>query len=480
MRKIKESKESRNARRKRERENQPKKESSRFGFFIVVVCAAAIALSFVSVARIDPKEPTEPDPIDVTTVNSRALSTSWTCPYMGEAETNNLVIVNPLENRSALIRITSHTSEGEQIYSDTIEVGSLSKTVVDLSSYRSDSNFVLFVESFSAPVAVFRNIELSDGFEFPPCLPFTSSKAVFPSLTTERLSNSILYLANPFKEAVVVDISATLSNGSGETLTVQSDQISGQVIPARGRTIIDLQNPEAFGRFSDISLTINSRSGFFVSEVLMQYNGARGATGETVVLPSRELVSEFRHVVPGVSPTKIVGANASNNAGAISVGTFAADARSFLNEPLNFVAGSTLQLSVPGEDFGLRAISFLLERGGTKNNMYTAWNHISADAVSSGEGALLSTTDKILPMYGGDTLEFYNANNKTVEVEIEIFGSNVKKTIELKPNSYVSQALVELPESELSIVRVISGDEIFSASSGPQINRHNVGITIAK
>jgi|GEM_PF-3104319 len=441
--------------------------SSKLGFFTVFTCVAIFVVALLVTVGFDPVDKPQPNFVPADSVKVSALSTSWSCPIAGGNGTSDSIVVsNPDMARSANVEISIFDALGKKVNSEITKVEPNSFLVRNASSLRSNNQSTVFVESFSAPVAVFRSLNLSDGEELVGCVNDLGSKASFPNLTTIRNANSVIVLSNPYDEAVVVDVTANLFNTAEESSIPVLDDVKGQIIPAKGRLDLNLQS--LFGRFDVASVDVVSRSGFFASEALITYAGAQNITGQTVVSAARDLSATKKLSWTGINPTRIVAKNGSVNTHSLNFVALALDNRSLSPEPKIMAAGTTSVLENLGADFGSRTITLSVEAGPNKpRDIYAAWLHASANAVSSGSQEGQNSRNHLVPVSKTSRLIIFNSGKKEAKVEYSILGSSKIKTSAVETGTFKVIDLADLNIESVSIIKVDSNQNVVISSSSP-------------
>jgi hypothetical protein len=465
--------------RKAKSRNEKKlKSSSKLGFMTVFACVAIALLSFVVTTSFSANARPQPKFVPADALKASALSTSWVCPISGAGiVSNSVVISNPDTSRTANVEISLFDSLGNKIGSEIVKVEPNSFLIRSPNSLGAKNDTSLFVDSFSAPIAVFRSLKLSDGEELLGCVNDLRSTASFPNLTTIRNANSTLVLSNPYDEAVVVDINATLITLSEGGAIPTLDDIKGQIIPAKGRLDLDLQNQ--FGRFDVVSVDVASRSGFFAAEALIAYSGATGSNGQTVVSAASELANRTQLNWAGVDPTRIIAKNGSKNTFSLNSKALATDQRSLSPEPTPIPAGTSAILENLGLDFGIRNITLEVEEGSNKaNNIYAAWIHASDSAVSSGSQKGQNSKSHLVPVTSGDRLNIFNSGKKQVKITYSILGSRAVKSMTINPGIFTVVDLSELEISAATVVQLNADRKVIVSSSNSTSSRFTPSIEV--
>ncbi len=439
--------------------------SSKLGIITIFVCAAIALSAFFITSSFDSTERPQPKFVPADAVKVSSLSTSWACPITrGGSGSDSIIISNPDESRSANVEISIFDQQGTKAKSHTLTIEPKSFIVKDASALGIAEKSSVFVESFSAPIAVSRSLNLSDGEELIGCINDLRSIASFPNLITVRNTNSVLALSNPYEEAVVVDVQASLLNSTQEGSVPVLDDVKGQIIPAKGRLDLDLQT--LFGRFDVVSVDVVSRSGFFAAEALITYTQAHEFTGQTLIPAARNLsVSSQLHWV-GIDPTRIVATNGSDNTHSINFTVLAEDKRSLSPSPKLIAPGTAAVLENLGLDFGPRTATLSIEAGPNKpKNIYAAWIHASVNAVSSGSQEGQNSKTHLLGVTIDSRLNIFNSSKKDATVRYSILGSKEIKSKTVKAGTFVIIDLVDLTINSTSMLYVESTQDVVVASS---------------
>ena len=465
--------------RKHKRARKENKEPSHFGYATFIITFSLIALGVFLSGGMDQQSQAQAVATPVDALNVQALSTSWSCPIAGTPSKDDTVIISNLdEDRTAQVNVVAHSPNGEKAGTKTFEVQPSQSSELALSDVTTTNDSSLYIESFSGAVSVFRSLDVTDGQEYVKCDATTSPEAYFTGLETIRNANAFVVLANPYAQPVVVDVNAQLIDSNAEPIRTVLDEKRGVIIPSRGRAMFDLQTE--FGRYPIVNLRIESRSGFFSAEVLQSYTGAHSVTGETIVLPSEEMDQDQTSFVPGISPQRIVGYNADTKTHSISLEAFASDKRFVTSEPVAIMPSTAASLPVPGTDFGLRALSFSVEKS---NNLaretYVSWFHLSAGAVSSGDGVNRVGQDFIVPATASDTLYIFNPAKKESTITISYSSGGQLKTRKVAAQSYAAIDLGLTDPAVTSIVRVSANRKIFIGAGDLDSSRYTTGINLA-
>lgn len=449
-----------------------------WGYFIIVICVAIVVVGLTITTQIKPHAHAEPFAIPANAVNAQAISTSWTCPILGNPDAGDEVILtNPDTQADANVEISVRNSEGMELVHKTIKVASSTTVNLALSSLGAPVGSVLLLSSYSAPVVVFQNMTLSDGPEFVTCESEPYSSATFPDLETIRNTDSQLVFANPYEDAVVVDITANLIDTTVTPPLAALDEVRGTIIPAQGTVTVSLQS--TFGRYSVVGVVAKARGGFFVAQALATYTGGEAAQGQTVIHPSRRVTNSEPHYSIGVAPTRIVARNDDVHAHSVQADAFAADKRFVNGDSATLLAGSSALLPIPGAEFDTHALVFTAEKSSHPvKNISLGWLFASGEAVSSGDGGNVAANDFVIPAAPGDNLHFYNPTKHSAKITLHIAGTAKKHTLTVSKGSYVDVGYDTYGFADSSIVTIHSTQTISIGASDPAHKRYSSGIVL--
>jgi hypothetical protein len=452
--------------------------SSRFGYATFVLTAGMIALGIVVSGGLDHESGAQAVTPPVDALNISALSASWSCPIAGNpAEGDSLLITNSDAERTTQVTISAHTPAGEEAGRLDVDIEPQTTREVALSQVTTNAETSLFVESFNGAVSVFRSLTLSDGQEFVRCDSTTTQSAQLVGISSLRGTNAAVVLANPYDQAVVVDMTATLVDTSIEPARTVLDEKRGIIVPARGRTTIDVQ--AEFGRYSLVNISVKSRSGFFSAEARQSYSLPGEASGETIITAASDLTDASESFVPGMAPTRIAVLNGDSRTHSVTLEAFATDKRFVTSEPQLVGAASSSLLTVPGDDFGVRTISFAVERAERPpENMFVAWSRAAVRSVSSGDGVARSSENFVVPAVAGDTLYIFNSSDEETDVTLAYSTIPATKTITVAPRTYLAVEL-DLDVADVnSIVSIASDKRIYIGMSDETLTRFTSGINV--
>ena len=454
--------------------------SSKLGIGIIGFCVLTLIFALAVTRQVDARALPQPKKLSVDTLNLSALSTSWSCPISGDGTTGDtLVLANPDSARAAQVEVSVFDAAGVLVLTKKTKVNAGGLSELDLVDLGANSNTSIVVDSFASSIAVYRGLNLSDGPEFVACVNSLDSQADFPNLVTLRNSNSVLVLANPFNEAIVVDISATLIDISGSVPVSVFDEIRGAIIPAHGRVNLDLQ--KEFGRYGQLGVHVQSRSGFFAAETLMTYSGADDINGQTVVSNARDISDLGEIVWVGASPTRIAAHNNSANSHSLSIKSISDDNRYINGEPETVSAGATLSLTNSGAEYQSRTTVVSIEEGSRQaSGIYASWIHASGDSVSGGSLSNAGSKSFIVPVVTGDQINLYNPSNSKVKIEISSLGSKKKRSYVVGESTYVAVPIADFNIEGTSILRVDANGKIFAGSSDAAFTRHSPALAVRK
>lgn len=463
---------------KRKREDAKNQSSSKLGLLVIFVCLILVSASIFISQQFQAKEKPEVTFIPADAIKVSAISTTWICPIPGDSNKgDSLIISNPDPKRKANVEISSFDRQGKKLGDSKLGVEQSSWKTFDISKVNSTPDSTVLIESFASSVVVYRKIALSDGIEYISCSNNLSSRSVFTNLITLRNSNSFLVLANPYDEAIVIDIAANLIDTSVSPPTLSADQLRGLIVPAKGRLDIDLQ--KEFGRHSLVGLDVTSRSGFFASEVLVSMSGAQSANGETIVHPSNRVSEQEKHYWTGISPTRISVSNYSSNAHSFGLNASALDKRSVIAEPKTVPPGSTLLLDEIGSDFQFRNLILEVEKGpNTSKAIFASWLRTQGDAVSGGSQLGRPFSMSFMPISSEDNLFLFNPNKSKIEVKVKIVGTTKLAKLEIEPGGYVSSDLAELAIENFSMIEISSSKPVVVSASDNNGARNISGIEL--
>lgn len=462
----------------RKNKEDVKSQSSKLGYLIIFACVLIVSTSLFVTQQIGARELPQPQDAPADTIKLSSLSTSWTCPISGSGENGDtLTLANSDTSRISHVDVSAFKADGKLAGKKSYEVNPSTEKTISVSEVGADSSTSLFVESFGSSIAVFRSLKLSDGPELISCINNLDSRADFPNLETIRNSNSTIVVANPFDEAIVIDITANLVDNSVNPPISVLDELRGVIIPSHGKTAVDLQSE--FGRYPLVSAHLKSRSGFFAAETLVSFTGALSVNGQTVVSSARDISAGGSVTWVGASPTRITAYNESLNARSVSVTSIATDKRSMVAEPDLVSPGTTSVLSNLGADFSARTTIVEIEASSTRaNNIFASWLHASGDSVSGGSFAIEKARRSLVPVTTGDELQVYNPNNKKVSFTISKLGSKATKVVTIDAKSYTVFSLENFEFSDVSVLELKSDRPIFVAASSLDLTRHVPGIEI--
>lgn len=416
-------------------------------------------------------------------VNLNASSDSWSCPYLSSGETENLnsiVFYNP-SDLTTKVTLQLFNIDGSLLNSKDFPLEPKASFSQLLSAYGKNLNVTALVESFGAPVIVYRDLKLSDGKEILPCSKNPKDVLEFDNLTTKRNTNTTLMLANPHDDSIVVDIKARLVDTSSTPYKVVLDDVRGVVISAFGRTDIDLQ--AAFGRYSLIDLTVITRSGFITGEALVDYKDEGIASGQTIVTSSLTNNLTSTSYAFGNSPLNIYGQSNTGTSTFVDVDSYGSENR-ILSEPgQSLTVGATMPIVDPGVEFGYHVVKLTSKQGKKvtnseedtrsellqKNLSYNTFvaGNITKDTVSSYNASSLTSKSILLASTDTDNIAIYNTSKKTTKVTVTFISNSIipQKTIELQANSFTSFSMNDLDIAPGTILLSIDSTQDIVVSS---------------
>lgn len=453
-------------------------QSSKLGYVIIGACVLIMTLAFVFTQQVDARATPQPEKIPADSVKASSLSTSWICPISGSAASaDSILLSNPDFDRSANVQVVSYDPAGNVTGKTELKIEPSATKEIGLNILGSNDASSILVDSFSGSIVVFRSMTLSDGVELLPCINNFSSQAVFPNLETIRNSNSIIVLANPYDEAVVVDVVGTLTDTSINPPISVLDEIRGVIIPAHGRVNLDLQSE--FGRYGLVSVAVNSRSGFFGAEAFLSFTGGESVQGQTVVSAAPDISSSKNQSWVGVAPTRVVARNDSQHSFSLGITALASDKRSINGEPQVISPFTTSTLNNIGSDFLTRTMTLAIEDSSNKpNNIFASWIHASGNAVSSGSTNHQGSLRALALVNNQDNLFIYNPNREKATIAIQILGSNNKKEITLDGLLYTAVPLNFLALQSDSVLEVTSTQKIVSAVGDSKMTHYSQTVDI--
>ncbi|MFN8015360.1 MAG: hypothetical protein U0R17_01965 [Acidimicrobiia bacterium] len=430
--------------------------NSKLGYVIILVCALLVSATLLLTNQLSARAIDQPTFTPADALKVSASTTSWVCPVTG----NSIVLLNPDTTGKASVDVSSFNASGNLEGKLKFNLDKFSVKNVDAAQLNANSASMIYVESFDSSVLVYRNVSFTDGTETVPCINDLGPKFDFTNMSTIRDSNAELVLANPYDEAVVVDISASLTNTDSNPPLVLADEMRGEIIPARSKVSIDLQSE--FGRYPLISISTQSRSGFYGAEIVQTYSGANGVNGQSILTPASNIAYSNKLVWPGVNPTQISVVNNSFNSHSVNMTSYAIDKRSVTSEPQLISAGATAKLNIIGSDFGQHLVTLNLEKGSNEAlNLFSSWIYAKDDAVSSGSGIGKAIKRGVVASQSGDVLHVYNPSKKTAKITYVEVEGNIESKVTLKAGEYKDIPL----NVKTLLVEVFSDRNIIFASS---------------
>lgn len=452
--------------------------SSKLGYLIIFSCVLIVSVGMLVTQRIDAKALPKPKDTPVDTINLSSLSTSWTCPVSGESKKGDaLLLANPDQTRTSHIDISTFDLAGKELSKKSYEVAPASQMEIEVAEVLADESTSLFVESFSSSIAVFRSLSFSDGRELVSCLNNLDSRADFPNLQTIRNSNSTIIIANPFGEAIVIDLTANLLDSSVTPPIATIDEVRGIIVPAHGKMAIDLQ--AEFGRYPLVSAHLKSRSGFFAAEAIVTFKGAESVTGQTIVSSAYDFSHKGSITWVGAAPTRIAAFSESLNSHSVEVAAIATDKRAINGEAQILTPGTTSILNNVGADFANRTTVISINDGANQpSNIFASWLHASGQSVSGGSFAVQKSKRSIVPVGSEDNLQVYNPNNEKVTFTVTKLGSKAEQKFTIDALSYRVFPLQEFEIKTISVIEINAKKKIIIAAGDSTFASHSPGIEV--
>ena len=452
-------------------------QSSKLGYVIVLVCICIVIAGVFATQQFTKRVAAVPTTKPINAITASALSTFWTCPLSAGQNSDTILLANPDRNRDAELEITSYDAAGALVGKTTRNIPQASSVEMPLSAVKGTTATSITVESIASSIVVFRNMTLTDGTELVPCISRFYSRAVFPNLQTTRNSNSVLVLANPFDESIVVDIIGNLHDTSIDPPRVVLDEIRGVIIPAHGHVNVDLQ--AEFGRYNVVSAQISSRSGAFVAEALVTFSGADSIQGQTVMAATDETTDTNAAYWAGVSPTRIVAYNMSNHTYSLQLDALGFDKRSLSGELQSVAPGAGAVLDNVGTELSTRLQTVTLQKGRRPAaNIYISWLHGTKSAVSSGPSSTRLTERSFIPVTSADELSLYNPQRVSTTVTLSLYGTSEKQKVTLASGAYVAVNLDRFDIDKNAVIDVVSSHPIALGAADGTFTRYASGIEI--
>lgn len=467
--------------------------------FIIVICALLISGAAFGFSEVKKNDSGKINAINSEYVDINSISDSWNCPFLTSGVTensNSLILFNP-GTKASETSLKLYGVDGKELASRDYKIAAGESKVEAISSFGNSVNASAVIESFGAPVVVYRQLSLSDGREILPCVRNPQDVLELDNLVTKRNTNSTLILSNPHNESVVVDIKARLFNTDQTPFTVQLDDSKGVVIPAYGRTDVDLQ--ATFGRHSMINITVDTRSGFISGEALVEYKDGGDNEGQTIVTSSVSNLMRDETYVFGSSPLNILAQSSTLKTASVDLEALGTGNRVLNAEPQSLAIGSASTLIDPGAEYGFHAVKLKtnIEQGKGNSNLdqdldsedseteipfiSIVSRYLGKDEVGSNTASSLKSKNVILATLDDDYVGILNPTLKNAKVTISFLGTNIpSKTLTLSANSYDGFSLNDLELSGLTLLKIESTQEIAVAASRTDLSGVTSGVYLKK
>lgn len=465
---------------------------------VIVICALLISGAAFGFSNVEKNDSGKVNPINSEYVDVNSLSDSWSCPYLssGATENNNSIIFYNPGFKTADVSMKLNNVDGSELANKDYEIKSNEVESEAISTFGTGANVSALIESFGAPIIVYRQLRLSDGLEIIPCVKNPQDVLEFDNLVTKRNTNTTLMLSNPHNESVVVDVKARLFNTDQTPFQVQLDDLKGVVIPAFGRMDIDLQ--AVFGRHSIINVSVDTRSGFISGEALVDYKDGGDNEGQSIVSSSFSNLMNNTSFIFNAAPINILAQSSTTNTASVDIEALGTGNRVLNAEPQSLAIGSASPIADPGAEYGFHALKFTTNIESRKGSdldkelggdtlesdipfISIVSRYLSKDKVSSYTATSNKSKEIILATRDDDTVGFLNPSDKEAKVSVSFIGTSLpSRKLTLAPNSFDFFSLNELELSGFVMLKIVANQNIVASSIRSDFGGVTSGVYLKK
>ncbi len=278
------------------------------GVLALLAMLAALAVADRVASQRQSATPEETTGVVVPAGYSSEGGSTWFCVggVVGKADNETLVVITNSGDTEAIVRLVAFpavplgtVSRGWQPVEAEITVGQHSRKELSLWELIAGSNedLAAFDEVFVSAMVRIENSEAVVSLsvrsgahsDVGNCLTEASTSWFFAALSTRRDARAHLHLLNPHPDDAVVDLAFSTDDGSRKPVAY-----TGVVIPPNSLKVLDLRAEVT--RRSQVSFSVEARSGGVVAALLQGFDGSFGLSG--IALADASPKAEYQWMFP--------------------------------------------------------------------------------------------------------------------------------------------------------------------------------------